>query len=205
MRRRAAGRIARPRIDPARMTFQRTATYRRYDGAIDPDRLDPEQLYSKALIHEQGFDGLPHVVSGQELAAFVQAGEMELYRGIAGTLAAEYAEQLRSGLLWVGRGGLGGGIYAAIGPDARSHAAEYAQEPGSVLIRMTVKTGARLVRVEEVEALLRRDVGRTLPPGTRAGIIAAYLAYDGIVDPHEGVMLVLNRTALRIQRENLKP
>jgi hypothetical protein len=185
--------------------FQRTATYRRYGTDIDPDRFDPEQLYAKSLIHEQGFDGPPHVVWRRQLDTFVEAGERELYRGIVGETAAEYAEQLRTGPMWVGRGGLGGGIFAAIGPDARAHAAEYAQDAGSVLVRMTLKAAARLAELEELQRLLRVQAGRTLPADMLEGLLGCYLGYDGIVDPSEGVVLVLNRTALRVQREDLSP
>lgn len=201
---RAAG-IARPRIDPARVPFQRTVTYRHYGADIDPDRFDPEHLYAKSLIREQGFDGPPYVVSRRQLDAFVEAGERELYRGIAGPRAAEYAKQLRTSRMWVGRGGLGGGIFAAIGPDARTHAAEYAQDVGSVLVRMTFKAGARLVELVELQRLLRVQAGRTLPADILQGLLGGYLGYDGIVDLDEGVVLVLNRTALRIQREDLSP
>lgn len=196
--------IARPRIDPARGPFQRTATYRHYGPNIEPAPLDPEQLYSKPLIHEQGFDGPPHVVSSAELDAYVQAGEFEDFRGIAGPRAAEYAERLRTGPMWVGRGGIGGGIYAAVGADAHEHAAIYAQDPGSVLGRLTVKGTARLARLDELDALLRRQAGRTLPADLLAGMLAAYLGYVGVVEPN-GVLLVLNRTAVRIQRENVEP
>ena len=97
MNARGAEGIVRPRIDPARVPFQRTATYWHCGPNVEPAPLDPEQLYAKSLIHEQGFDGLPHVVSGTDLDAFVQAGELEAFRGIAGPLAAEYADHLRTG------------------------------------------------------------------------------------------------------------
>lgn len=81
------------------------------------------------------------------LDEYVQGGEVELFRGVS---SREYASQLRSGELYVGHGKLGGGIYAAGGTDAQSHAAEFAQDPGSVIMRLAVKHGARIADLDEL-------------------------------------------------------
>lgn len=195
--------FAQPRIDPVRTPFHRTAAYQRYGFRADHDPLDPEHLYTKALIEEQGFDAWPHVVSTDELDAFIASGEIELFRGIARPLASQYAEQLRSGRMWVGRGGKGGGIYAAVGPDARDHAAEYAADPGDVVVRMALRRGARLVATDALDELLQGRYARALPPGAPPSLLGAYLGYDGIVDAEKGVALVRIRTALRVQREDV--
>ncbi|MGH2353395.1 MAG: hypothetical protein ACRDI2_20065 [Chloroflexota bacterium] len=144
--------IARPRIDPARTPFERTQAFRRFGMRIVP-AAGEEHHYAGALIVEQGFDGLPHIVSAQELDAYVRTGEIELFRGIS---AARYAEQLRSGELYGGQGAYGGGIYAAGGPDGRDHAAEYAQDSGGVLVRMTIKVGARIGDTSELRRQMLR-------------------------------------------------
>jgi hypothetical protein len=208
--------IAAPRIDPARVPFERTAAYRRFGIRIDADPLHPEDLYAKALIQEQGFDGLPHVVSAAELDRYVVSGEPELFRGVS---AARHAEQLRSGEVFVGRGGLGGGIYAAGGPDGFHHAAAYAQDADGVVLRMTVRMGARIAALDELEAAARRERAAAPPGGrvsgasraaawarlARVGLYATHLGYDGVVHHQAGVWLLVNRTALRIQREDLRP
>ena len=98
--------IARPRIDPARVPFERTETFQRFGPRV-VSGPEGEYAFMKALIREQGFDGPPHVLSQAELDTHVRAGEAELFRGVS---AALYAEQLRTGDLYVGQGGMGGGM-----------------------------------------------------------------------------------------------
>jgi hypothetical protein len=212
-------RIAQPGIDPARVPFEATDAYRRLGLDVERDPLAPEHLYTKAIIVEQGFDGLPHVVSREELNRHVKAVEFELFRGIAGEFAAAYAERLRTGPMWVGRGGRGGGIYAAGGPDGREHAAEYAQDPGGVIVRMSLKAGARIgdvdtlndAREQEHAALVARGgatneaAAAALAKTARLSVYAVYLGYDGVVDRSTLVWTIFNRTALRIQREDIRP
>jgi hypothetical protein len=207
--------IAQPRVQPALVPFHRTAAYRQLGPRLDVDRLSLEDLYTKALLHEQGFDTLPQVVSAAALDGYVRAGEIELFRG---TLAS-HAEQLRSGVLFVSRGTNGGGIYAAGGPDGLSHATDYAQEPTSVIVRMVLKTGARVAYVEQLEQELVRLRAGIAPRAALTGLApeavmalsdresryAAYLGYDAVVDRRQGVWLILNRTALRIQHQDLRP
>jgi hypothetical protein len=210
---RRAGHIARPRLTPSRVPFERTAAYHRFGPRTDPAPLDAEDLYTKALLQEQGFDGLPDVVPAAVLDRHVQAGELELFRGV--TLRA-HADQLRYGELFVGRGTFGGGIYAAGGPDGRQHAAEYAQDPGGALIRMSLKPDATIANARLLthqmwdirQSLTSRGPAREAARVAqwvlteRASVYAAYLGYDGLVEPETGVWLILNRTALRVQRED---
>jgi hypothetical protein len=102
--------IARPRIDPATTPFKDTMAFRRYGPVDDPDFDTPEDLYLKALIEEQGFDGPPHVVPRRLLDASVAAGERELFRGVT---AVHYADVFRTGPFFVGRGIYGGGTNTA--------------------------------------------------------------------------------------------
>jgi hypothetical protein len=174
-----------------------------------------QDLYAKTLLQEQGFDGLPHVVSLKQLDLYVQAGEVEVFRGVS---AKAHAAQLRTGELYVGRGGLGGGIFASDGADGYLVARAYAQDPGGVVLRMSVKRGARIVDLAELRRQIRADLARGGPTAhvTRRpdalttltyypGTYAAYLGYDAVVDHETAVWLILNRTALRIQEEDLAP
>ena len=70
---------------------------------------------------------------------------------------------------------------------------------------MTVKSGGRLADAEELERIVRVREGRTLPLRTPIGLLGAYLGYDAIVEHADGVLLVLNRTVLRVQQESLEP
>jgi hypothetical protein len=229
--------IAKPRIDPRHTPFSQTAAFRTY-GVLDPDPFGLEDLYVKALLQEQGFDGLPQVVTAEIVDRFVQAGEIQLFRGVS---LAQHAEQFRRGPLFVGRGGRGGGIYAAGGPEGLAHAHDYALDEGGVVLRMTLKSGARTidyevaaqVRAAGQEALERlraertsavqqafRSGGRVAARRVEAqyderetetaaihasvGRYAVYMGYDAVADRETGVYLVLNRTALRVQREDLQ-
>jgi hypothetical protein len=60
--------IAKPRIDPARVPFERTSAFGRYGARVAPPPGD-EHANTKALLEQQGFDGLPHVVSEAALDA----------------------------------------------------------------------------------------------------------------------------------------
>jgi hypothetical protein len=61
--------IIRPAIDPNRTPFHETAAFRRYGVTPEPAPHSPEDLYLKALIREQGFDGLPEVAPRRMLDA----------------------------------------------------------------------------------------------------------------------------------------
>ncbi len=205
--------IARPRLDPQRTPFEQTEAFRRFGVRIAPASGE-EHHYAKALIVEQGFDVLPHVVSASELDVYVREGEAELFRGVS---SVRYAEQLRDGHLYVGQGVHGGGIYAAGGPDGREHAADYAQDAGAVLIRMSVKAAAQIADVGTLRQQMLRRRHAAGARGLRSparwvglwamtedvSVYATYLGYDGVVDQANGIWLIFNRSALRVQDEDI--
>lgn len=78
--------------------------------------------FLRELIRAQGFDGLPHIVTKQEMDEYIAAGERELFRGLdsygmKGKTGEDLAEQFRSGDMYVGTGLFGNGIYVAYGKD----------------------------------------------------------------------------------------
>lgn len=204
-------RIAQPRIDPSITPFTETEAFRRYGFRTDPDQSSAEALYTKALIQQQGFDGLPHVVSRRELDAYIAAGEVELFRGVT---ESHFAEQLRVGDFFVGRGGLLDGLYTAAGPNALAIARYYAGRGDGTVIRLTLKRGARVIDADDLEARARLNhrPGAELSEHrfllyTELGPFAAYIGCDAvhIVEyPDIDQYVVLNRTALRVQRENTR-
>jgi hypothetical protein len=207
----AHDRIAPPRIDPTRTPFTATAAFRRYGVTDDPDPGSPEALYTKALIREQGFDGPPHLVSGRTLDRYVAAGEAELFRGLPD---ARFAEQLRIGDFFVGRGGELAGIYTAAGPHALAVARQYAAVGDGTVVRMTLKGGARILPWHDLEAWVTNfQRSPAVPPDLARSWyndpsrLAVYLGYDAVhvVEfPDVDTYVVLNRTALRIQKENMR-
>jgi hypothetical protein len=233
--------IARPRIDPTTTPFLETQAFRRYGLTDDPDPFSPESLYVKAVIQEQGFDGLPHLVSRRELDRYVAGGEVELFRGVS---EARFAEQLRTGDFFVGRGWFADGMYTAPGPGGIAIARRYAPPGVGAIVRMSLRRGALVVRGDELErrAASARDrvterlqaERRRLPSATHGreddtAVLrraeeydrrievtralyndlarwAAYVGYDAIqvVVPDFDYIVVLNRTALRIQLEDIR-
>jgi hypothetical protein len=142
------------------------------------------------VLREQGFDGLPHIVSRRELDGYVAAGEVELFRGVR---EVRHADQLRHGELFVGRGALGGGIYAAGGPDAKDVARVYAEGGPGAILRMTVKAGARIAearvlagraeqewrrRLSRLSAREVRAIREAFDRSGRAGMIEAAALYN---------------------------
>jgi hypothetical protein len=205
-------RIARPRIDPATTPFTETQAFHRYGVSHDPDPDSPEALYTKAIIEEQGFDGLPQVVPRQELDHYVAAGEIELFRGVTD---APFADALRYGEFFVGRGGEVAGMYTAAGPHGLVIARQYAAIGDGTVIRMTLKRAARIVQWPELEKreAVELDRADSMPADIARTVyndlarLATYLGYDAIhiVDfPEVDYYVVLNRTALRVQRENVR-
>jgi hypothetical protein len=235
-------RIAQPRIDPRTTPFTETRAFRRYGITNDPDPDSPEGLYTKAVIEEQGFDGLPHTLSRRELDRYVSAGEVELFRGVA---EARFADQLRTGDFFVGRGWFADGMYVAPAPDGLAIARRYARAGDGTVVRMSLKHGARVVASEDIEeraaaelelAIRRlryeqelamyaarqrlaesavhsveRDYERQIEAARSLyddySRCAAYLGYDAIhvvSSTDVDYYVVLNRTAIRVQQENLR-
>jgi hypothetical protein len=140
--------IARATIDPLATPFDQTVAFRLYGPVVDPDEESAEDLYSREIIREQGFDGLPHVVSWSELDRCVARGERELLRGVS---EGGHADAYRAGEFFVGRGAFGAGCYTVAGPHALADARRFAR--GGVILRMTLKSAAR---VGDFEELLQR-------------------------------------------------
>jgi hypothetical protein len=204
--------IAQPRIDPNRAPFTETIAFRRYGLRDDPAPASPESLYLKAVIQEQGFDGPPHLVTRRELDRYVTTGEAELFRGVSD---ARFADALRDGEFFVGRGGEMEGMYTATGPYALAVARQYAAVGDGTVVRMSLKRGARVIAWRDLEVLevVERERLTAVPPEivrtmyNEFGRLAAYLGYDAvrIVEyPDADYYVVLNRTAIRVQKENVR-
>ncbi|MGH2586406.1 MAG: hypothetical protein ACRDJE_15945 [Dehalococcoidia bacterium] len=207
-------RIAPPRIDPTKTPFTETEAFRRYGFHDDPNPDSPESLYLKAIIEEQAFDQLPYLVTRRELDRYIAAGEVELFRGVT---EARFADELRAGAYFVGRGGVFDGMYAASGVDALSIARTYASPLGAI-IRMSLKVGAQVADgrtfEDQVTAALRRaevEGGQSLAVMrliyNEVSSFAVYLGYDAIriVEfPEVDNYAILNRSAIRVQRENIR-
>jgi len=205
-------------------------------GQLDAD--SHVDYFLRSIVKQQGYDGLPEVVSEDKLNAAIEAGDTELYRGVRNV---ESANRLRFDPNWeqVGQGVFGNGTYTMrvsearnIGPaDALAVAATYGPE----VIRMALRKGAKVILArdaihgmaeEDLAAVRERqkiqDLARA-PDGTRhytpedsarlgqlerihhicmnEGRWAASKGYDAIMVLTEPYMIILNRTAVRMQRD----
>ncbi|MCK6546023.1 hypothetical protein L6R52_09150 [Myxococcota bacterium] len=144
--------IARPKLDDARKseTVRRWLDRDAFTSAFLPPSEGHDAFLSE-LLAELGFAGLPHVVSKTELDRALMQGERELLRGVTGP---EFAEELRSGKLYAGTGSCGNGIYTV-----SSVRADYAgsKAEGGVVMRMSLKRGAKVVDDETLDDAMSRD------------------------------------------------
>ncbi len=112
-------------MNPDEMSPQEIATYmqnvrdRANQHIGDQSQAD---WFLRELARDQGFDGLPEVVTSKQMDEYVANGERELFRGLdsygmKGKTGENLAEQLRSGDMYVGTGLFGNGIYVAYGVD----------------------------------------------------------------------------------------
>jgi hypothetical protein len=150
-----------------------------------------------SMVQTAGYDGFPHVVSEQELARYVAAGETELFRGISGLKASEghtsdqnwrasetfeqtaqrRAEEFRSGPLFLGCGG----TYAAEGALAIPTAREYAGETGS-LLHISIRSDARVIEDKEAERLRQAEILNIVrTPGLAPNQVAARITAIGTI------------------------
>lgn len=215
-----------PLLEPSRLVpFENSRTFQRYGPEYDVGyKYKPpptEHPYTKSVLDELGYTGLPSVISAAELDICVRRGEVELYRGLNGQNEAAFASMLRYGDMWAGGGGKGGGIYAAGGPKAFEYARAYAQDGQPVIVRMTLMTSARvadavLLNDEMTIGGPQRALGRPQLSWSdsikvewaRRQVLSVYAAtegYDAILESETGSWLILNRRKLHIQRENVEP
>lgn len=178
----------------------------------------PDPLLGR-LLAAQGYDGLPEVISREEMDRRVDAGWPEMWRGVGGSqygTAAENAEQYRSGKLYPGSGIFGNGTYAAVAPQTAlayvdgDIGRDFHTTPG--IIRIALRPDARVVDFDElVEQYPHLNQGTR--QGKRGalddpGRLATALGYDAIaaqarnVDYRDGRVMyyvILNRTAVAVQ------
>lgn len=189
-----------------------------------------EDLFLKDYLNEKGFGGLPEVLTKDELDEYIHSGEIELFRGINGYPI--YCDYFREGPLFVGCGFTGNGIYAAYGVDVYGETAlQRASNYGPYILRMSLKTGARVISFDDIAQLFNKIGARIdaeidnleqLKGSSRMiqtalknrknyklmilsdyGRFAATLDCDAIDIKANHEMLILNRTMLRVQDKNV--
>lgn len=155
---------------------------------------------------EQGFDGPPKAVSDEELDKEIEGGAIELFRGLHGPKALEYAEQFIGGdEHFPGLGVYGNGTYTT---PSSNFASRYASR-GGVLLRMALPKDARIIDAPELFNLsqqakndLQGNPGvdpRVRDAMSDPGRLASMLGYDAIRVPTTPTeYIILNRTAVSV-------
>ena len=169
--------------------------------------------FLRELARAQGFDGLPHIVSKQEMDNYIASGEQELFRGldsygVQGKTGEDLAQQFRSGDMYVGKGIFGNGIYVAYSSD-KYDAQEYSGvEIEGAIVRLSLKKDAKVISYDKLLEKKNKDVLKAYIELEDPGHYAAFKGYDvidvGATKNRPKYMVVLNRTALRVQDESIE-
>lgn len=197
------------------------------------ERLDYDQLVAHVheggpsdqalgdIWRQTGYDGAPRVVDRAEMNSAVAGGWVELFRGVGRTDEEGdlYADQFRYGEPWPGLGGAGNGTYAM--PAWRKQAAG---GYGAGVMRMALRPDARIAELDDIVAEMRQQgytdfgVGRSESARRQVlsdvGRYGSAAGYDAVairqLQPdmtRSGKVIewvILNRTALLVQDENLQ-
>lgn len=187
-----------------------------------------DEIFAR-IVADQGFDGPPAVAPAPALDAAVEAGGIEIWRGVktnASMTAADMAEQFRTGALYPGVGVHGSGTYTSIHRETAELFAGRDRDriDDGRLMRMVLKPDARILDEKDPEfdeitrewaAQDRADIGRYAGAGPRSvfrddpGRAAAVAGYDAIRvsrdewGESDTYYVVLNRTALLVQDEDV--
>lgn len=171
--------------------------------------------FLRELARDRGYDGLPEVVTKEQMDQYIADGAPELFRGLdsygmRGKTGEDLAEQFRSGELYVGTGLFGNGIYVAYGADKYDAEGYMGAEEEGAMLRLTLKPEAKTISVRELRGLQRNDpIVRANPEElANLGRYATFKGYDvinvGASSGQPKYMVILNRTAVRVQDESLK-
>lgn len=168
----------------------------------------------RELARDREFDGLPEVVTKEQMDQYVANGDRELFRGLEsygmkGKTGEELAEQFRSGDLYVGTGLFGNGIYVAYGVDKYDAEGYMGADAQGAMLRMTLKPNAKIISIDELDNMQSQDpIVQAHPELKNSGCYAAFKGYDGIdVGARKNqskYMVILNRSLVRVQDESIK-
>lgn len=168
------------------------------------------------LLKEQGFDGKPRLVSSEEMDALIENGWSESFRGLTDK---KFTNQFREGDLYAGFGVYGNGTYSAYGGEkALDIARGYAGVDGGVM-RIALSPDAKVIDYRDLYALydddwydkmseqiseatgdVKKQLQAELQLKSSMDKSAILLGYDAIRVPHEQYYVILNRTALAVQK-----
>jgi hypothetical protein len=119
----------------------------------DPDYLSQQlnalhgDIVLQDMAEEVGFHKKPTLLSKEEMDAYIQQGNRELFRGIGGRQgeAETYVEQFKTGEYFAGKGVYGNGIYTAYGEEGFEVAKQFAGGVEKNVLRMALKEDAKII------------------------------------------------------------
>lgn len=186
-----------------------------------------QDTFLQMILHEQGFDGKPRLVSKEELEKEIGEGAVEMYRG---EKEASYVEDFKQGAFYTGTGIFGSGSYAAYAKGSDRVALGYAGGEPKQVMRMALSKEARVISVAELSDYAfeqEKKIRETMMPHVEEakktgdwseaaryntlhqvtlnrGRLAASLGYDAILIDKSGdsvmqYVLVLNRGKVLVQ------
>lgn len=182
-----------------------------------------EDTFLSDLCREVGYGEKPALVDAAEMAACRQQGCWMAYRGVTDP---QFAEQFKQGDLWQGSGISGNGTYTVyeglrsmLGRNPAGEARAYAGAGGAVFHMALppdarVTTTAELAKVRKAEQV---EINRRVSAGeityeqadtlsriiADEGRLAVLKGYHGIKVKASGYLVVLDRSSLKVQRENV--
>lgn len=167
----------------------------RSTGLVGSDAVAAENRVLKQVVVDQGFNGLPTVVDE------LPADAIPLARGLSGDDAAAYAQAMKTGDWFMGRGTMGDGSYWVAGEKRLRLADVYAD--GGVVTEVALSPTARTITLQDLTELAERDAARRIAGleqiTTDLGTVAALHGYDAIITGSGRAtyeVIVLNRSAL---------
>ena len=142
----------------------------------DPDYLSQQlnalhgDIVLQDMAKEVGFHKKPTLLSKEEMDAYIQQGNRELFRGIGGRQgeAETYVEQFKTGEYFAGKGVYGNGIYTAYGEDGMEVAKQFAGGVEKNVLRISLKKDAKiisydaLIEMQKLEFTALQDEERAL-------------------------------------------
>ena len=142
----------------------------------DPDYLSQQlnalhgDIVLQDMAKEVGFHKKPTLLSKEEMDAYIQQGNRELFRGIGGRQgeAEIYVEQFKTGEYFAGKGVYGNGVYTAYGEDGMEVAKQFAGGVEKNVLRISLKKDAKiishdaLIETQKLEFTALQDEERAL-------------------------------------------
>jgi len=215
-------------IDESEVVDKYVTKYMSGDPSVF-SKIDNQDMFLSDIVKSNEFDGLPKLVSPDELDKIVAEGHRELWRGVS---QKDFADKFKSGEYFAGTGIYGDGTYTAYGPRQIDIVSGYAGSEDGCIIRMAIDKDAKIITIDDLKREMSDYLNElsaesakklsAIPKGDKdlylrfsaensvkmivandPGKFAALKGYDAIDIPSENYMVVINRKALYVHKESI--